>query len=765
MKWGINLDKINELINKMTLEEKVSLTVGSSGWTTKAIERLSIPSIFMSDGPLFGLGKMVDDDELYTDTIKATCFPTASCLASSWNLELLKNTGEALGRECQANDIDILLGPGVNMKRSPLGGRNFEYFSEDPMLTGELGAAFVLGVQSQGVGTSVKHFACNNQESERRSISVHVSERALREIYLKAFEIIVKKADPLTIMAAYNRLDREHCTQNRKLLTEILREEWGYDGLVISDWGAVKDKVESVIAGTGLEMPYKSTSANELLQGLKNGMITQQEIDESIECLLKIIFKVVNTRKQDIDFNKDSHHDIAIKAAEESMVLLKNEDKVLPIDRNEIRSIAVIGELAKQPRYQGAGSSKVNAIKVDNPFECIEDMCQDIECDYAEGYRIDDENIDRDLISKAKEVADRADIVLLFVGMPENFESEGYDRVNMGLPESHEILIDEISSVQKKVIVILQNGAPVTMPWISKVDGVLESYLAGQGGGRAIAEILFGEINPSGKLAESFPYKISDNPSYINFPGEGGCVKYGEGLYIGYRYYDKKEIEVLYPFGYGLSYTDFEIKNIRVNSKLIKDEKLEVYVTVENIGDRYGKEVVQLYVSDKVCTFDRPLKELKAFMKVGLDANEQKEIKFILEEEDFSFYNPLVKDWVVENGDFDILIGNSSANITCKETVTIESSKVYKSEYDEDTLMKLWLQEKRAKAIIYELMKYIPFIQIEGDKKGIDTITDLAELMEPFRYAMFLEQPLSMLKEYSEGRITDKMLQDITNSL
>lgn len=754
-------DRIKALIKEMTLEEKANLTVGSSGWTTAAIERLNIPSIFMSDGP-HGLGKMIDDDEFYTETVKATCFPTASCLASSWNIDLMYNIGEALGLECQANNVDILLGPGVNMKRSPLGGRNFEYFSEDPILAGELGAAFVNGVQSQGVGTSVKHYACNNQEFERRSINVEVNERALREIYLKAFEIIVKKAQPWTIMAAYNRLAGDHCTQNKKLLTEILKEEWKYDGVVISDWGAVKDKIQSVKSGTGLEMPYKSTSAEELLKGVKNGLIKEEEIDNSLEELLNIIFKAVSHRKENISFDKELHHELAKKAAAESIVLLKNKNNILPLDKNKVKSIAVIGELANEPRYQGAGSSKVNAIKVETPLKEISRICGDkVQCKYVKGYDINDDKINEQLISEAKEAAKTSEIALLFVGMPENFESEGYDRSHMSLPKSHEQLINEISAVSENIIVILQNGSAITMPWINKAKGILESYLAGQAGGSAVAEILFGDINPSGKLAESFPYKLSDNPSYINFPGDGGCVHYGEGLYIGYRYYDKKQMKILYPFGYGLSYTDFEIKNIRVNTKIIKGEKLEVSVTVKNIGTRYGKEVIQLYISDRLCSFDRPIKELKGFKKTDLHPNEEKEVKFILEEDSFSYYNPVVKDWVVESGEFDILIGNSSNNISCKETVTVQGTKVYKKNYDKNTLIKLWLEEKQAKEKIYKLCEYIPFIKDEADKKGIGVITDLQEIMESFSYAMFLEQPLSMLKEYSNGKITDEMLESI----
>jgi len=757
--------KVDVLIQEMTLEEKVNLTTGASGWTTAAVDRLNIPSIYMSDGP-HGLGKMIDDDEFYTQTMKATCFPTASCVASSWNVDLLYQMGIALGIECQTNNIDILLGPGVNMKRSPLGGRNFEYFSEDPILAGELGASFVKGVQSQGVGTSVKHYACNNQEYERRLIDVHVEVRAFREIYLKAFEIIVKKAKPWTIMAAYNRLDGYYCTQNRNLLIDILKKEWGYEGVVISDWGAVQDKVQSVKAGTGLEMPYKPTSAEVLLKGVREGRILEEEIDERLKELLGVILQAIHSRKKHVSYDETLHHELAKKVAGESMVLLKNQHEVLPLNISAVKSIAVIGELAEMPRYQGAGSSKVNASKIETPLEAIKQVCQrTIQCRYAKGYRIKEDIMDAKLILEAKQLAELVDTVLLFVGMPENFESEGYDRAHMGLPASHEHLIDEITATGTNVVVILQNGSPITMPWQDKVKGILESYLSGQAGGAAVAAILFGHINPSGKLAESFPCKLSDNPSYINFPGEGGMVHYGEGLYIGYRYYDKKEMDVLYPFGYGLSYTDFIMDNMSVYNRMAEDGQIEVRIKVKNIGSRSGKEVVQLYISNPSNNYSQPVKALKAFKKVYLESNEEKEVLFILEEDMLTYYNPIIQEWVVESGEFELLIGNSSRNILCKEHVKVEARKVYKKHYTMDTLMKLWFEEKQAKEKIYQLFKYIPFIKEVADEKGITVITDLKEIMDTFRYAMFLEQPLSTLKEYSEDTITDVMLEEIINSL
>ncbi|HLV09360.1 MAG TPA: glycoside hydrolase family 3 C-terminal domain-containing protein, partial [Halanaerobiales bacterium] len=602
---------IKKIISKMTLEEKAGLCSGKDWWNTRAVKRLGIPSIMMSDGP-HGLRKLLQESD-QQKSVPATCFPTASALASSWDRKLLNETGKALGEECQAEGVSVLLGPGANIKRSPLCGRNFEYYSEDPYLSSELATAYIKGVQSQGVGTSLKHFVANNQEHRRMSVDAWIDERVLREIYLASFETAVREAQPWTVMCSYNRVNGEYASEHPYLLTDILKKEWGYEGFVVSDWSAVNERVDALRAGLELEMPTShGVGDRKIVEAVKKGELEEEVLDRAVERLLKIIFRIVDNKKENAEYDQEAHHQLARKIARESMVLLKNEDNILPLKQED--SIAVIGAFAREPRFEGGGSSHVNPAKLDCAYDEIKKIAEIAEVTYTEGYRLDSDKTDKELLEEAKKVAQQADIAVIFAGLPDHFESEGYDRKHLRLPDSHRELIEEISKVQENLVVVLSNGAPVEMPWLDQVKGLLESYLGGQAAGGAVADLLFGRANPCGKLAETFPRKLSDNPSFLNFPGEGDRVDYHEGLFVGYRYYDFKEIEPLFPFGYGLSYTDFEYTGISVDKKELKaGESLQVNVMVKNRGKMKGKEIVQLYVRDIESTVIRPEKELKGF--------------------------------------------------------------------------------------------------------------------------------------------------------
>lgn len=671
---------IKEQIKEMTLEEKASLCSGFDFWNTKAIERLGIPSIMMTDGP-HGLRKQVGDtDHLgINKSVPSTCFPSAAGLACSWDKEMVKKVGAAIGEECQAENVAIVLGPGANIKRSPLCGRNFEYFSEDPYLSSKLSADFIKGVQSQGVGTSLKHFAVNNQEYKRMSIDAVVDERTLREIYLASFEEAVKEGQPWTVMSAYNKVNGDYCSENKQLLTEVLKGEWGFDGLVVTDWGGVNERDLGLAAGLDLEMPSSGgIGDNKIIEAVKAGRIAEDVLDRAVERILKIVFKAVDNKQENAVYNQEEHHAIAREAARESMVLLKNEDNILPI--REVESIAVIGSFAKNPRYQGGGSSHINPTKIDSIYEELEKVAGDkTTFSYAEGYSLKSDVLNESLIEEAVEAAKQASVAVIFAGLPERYESEGFDRKHLNIPDNHRILIEAIAEVQNNIIVVLSNGAPIEMPWLDKVKGLLEGYLCGQALGGAIADILFGLANPSGKLAETFPKKLIHNPSYLNFPGDGETVEYREGIFVGYRHYDTRDVEPLFPFGYGLSYTSFEYCDLQVDKKQIKDaETITVTVKIKNTGGMEGKEVVQLYVRDVESTMPRPEKELKGFEKVSLQPGEEKTVTFELGKRAFAYYNVKLKDWHVETGTFEILVGKSSRNILLRDKVDVESTVTIK---------------------------------------------------------------------------------------
>jgi beta-glucosidase len=602
-------EKIKDLIAKMTLEEKAAMCSGADFWHTESCERLGIPASMVSDGP-HGLRKQDDKaDHLgVNESIKAVCFPAGCGTAASFNRDLLYHMGETLGNECQAEGVSVILGPAVNIKRSPLCGRNFEYYSEDPLVASEIAGSLIRGVQSKHVGTSLKHFLANNQETRRMSVNEIIDERTLNEIYLAAFEGAVKKAKPWTVMCSYNRINGTYAAAHHKYLTETLRDKWGFDGYVMSDWGAVNDRVEDLKAGLDLEMP-SSMGVNDklIVEAVQNGTLEEKVLDTAVERILNIVYRYTENRDTEAVFNLDHDHEVAKKVAEETIVLLKNEN-VLPLTEGE--EIAFIGKYAKKPRYQGGGSSHINSHKITGALDAAE-AAGNTHIVYAQGFDDKEDKTDEVLLAEAVETAKKAKAAVIFAGLPDAFESEGFDRKHMRMPDCQNELIERVAAVQPNTIVVLHNGAPVEMPWADRVKGILEAYLGGQAVGGAEYAILFGKVNPSAKLPETFPKQLEDNPSYLAGFGEGDHVEYREGIFVGYRYYDKKKMDVLFPFGYGLSYTTFAYSNLRLDKKTMKDtEELTVSVDVTNTGDRTGKEVVQLYVADKDSTVIRPVKEL-----------------------------------------------------------------------------------------------------------------------------------------------------------
>ena len=695
----MTVGKIRELVAQMTLEEKAAMCSGADFWHTEAVERLGIPASMVSDGP-HGLRKQDQEaDHLgVNDSIKAVCFPAGCGTAASFNRDLLRVMGETLGNECQAEGVSVILGPAVNIKRSPLCGRNFEYYSEDPLVASEIASALIQGVQSKNVGTSIKHFLANNQETRRLSSDSRVDERTLHEIYLAAFEGAVKKAKPWTVMCSYNKINGTYAAQNHQYLTETLREQWGFDGYVMSDWGAVNNRVEDLKAGLDLEMPTSLGANDKLIVGaVLSGELDESVVDAAVEHILNIVFRYEENRDKNAVFDKDKDHETARRVAEETIVLLKNEG-VLPL--SEKQKVAFIGQYAKTPRYQGGGSSHINSHKITSALEAASGMDNIV---YAQGFDDAQDKTDEKLLAEAVEAARSAQVAVIFAGLPDKYESEGFDRKHMAMPDYQNELIEKIAAVQPNTVVVLHNGSPVEMPWVDKVKGIVEAYLGGQAVGGAICDILFGRVNPSAKLPETFPIKLEDNPSYLSYIGEGDMVEYREGIFVGYRYYDKKKMDVLFPFGHGLSYTTFEYSNLIVDKEKLKDtDTLRVTVDVTNTGTMAGKEVVQLYVADKESTVIRPVKELRDFAKVELKPGETKTVTFTLDKRAFAYYSVKIHDWHVETGEFDILIGKSSRDIVLTKTVTVESTVKLPFVYTTDTTMGDVKKDPRAWKIVQE---------------------------------------------------------------
>jgi beta-glucosidase len=734
------MTKINDLIKKMSLEEKATLCTGASPWTTTPIERLGIPELTVSDGP-HGVRRVPDVNDLIATSLPATCFPTASCTASTWDLDLIHAMGQALAEECIALKVDVVLGPGTNMKRTPLGGRNFEYFSEDPYLAGQMAASFITGVQSKGVGTSLKHFAANNQETRRMTINADIDERTLREIYLPAFETAVKNAKPWTVMCAYNKLNGTYGAENHRLLIDILTDEWGFEGFVVSDWTAVHDRVASLKGGLDLEMPGpREQRVKAVVEAVRSGTLDEFILDESVRRILGIVFKAAETSKGgSVDIA--AHHTLARRIAAEGMVLLRNNG-ILPLKKQQ--HISVIGRAAKEAHFQGGGSSHINPTQVDNPFNELQKLAGDAELSYAEGYPADD-SFNQVLIDEAVKNAHNANMALLYLALPETKESEGYDRSDLDLTSQQIALIKAVTAVQPKTIVILNNGAPVVMSeWIDGTAAVLEAWMMGQAGGGAIADVLYGKVNPSGRLAETYPLKLVDTPAYINFPGENGEIRYGEGIFIGYRYYDAKEIPVQFPFGYGMSYTTFVFKNPKVSAANFRDvDGLTVSVDLTNTGKVAGKEVIQVYVHDHKSGLVRPPKELKGFAKVELQPGETKTVTLVLDFRAFAYYHPAYKQWITEDGEFDILIGASSADIRCVQTVTLQSTLQLPSLLNRESTVRDWMEDPRGRRFLTSFIQQLPaqmqaiFFRGEGEVIGMDTNSFYMDMSLPGRLHHF----------------------------
>lgn len=667
--------KHKDLISQMTLKEKASLCSGKDFWHLKSIERLGLPEIMVCDGP-HGLRKQNAENKKVGigNSYPATCFPTAVTTACSWDRDLIYKMGQALAEECLQHGVSVLLGPGVNMKRSPLCGRNFEYFSEDPELAGEMGAAFIAGVQSKGIGTSLKHFAGNSQEMKRMTSNSIIDERALREIYLRAFEKAVKKSQPWTVMNAYNLLNGTYCSENDWLQNKVLRDEWGFKGAVVSDWGAVNDRVAGLNAGNDLEMP-SSGGVNDakIVEAVKCGVIDETTLDERVDKLIDIILKGAANKKPGYKFDVKAHNLLSRQIAEQSMVLLKNDGNILPLKRVEGEYVAVIGAFADNPRYQGAGSSIINPTMIDSGRRAFNNS--PISVKFADGYDRSGKRKNEDAyITEACNLAKNASKAVVFIGLTDDYESEGFDRSTMKLPDGHNRLVEAVSRVNDNVIVVLEGGSPVEMPWADDVKAILNAYLGGQSVAPAIVDVLTGKANPCGKLAETYPVCLKDTPTSFRYPDSKEDVQYRESIFIGYRYYDKVERNVRFPFGFGLSYTSFEYSDIKLKKKnLTKGEGAKITFTIKNTGDVAGSEIAQVYVAKPESKIFRAPKELKGFVKIHLDPGEEKKVSVELDDRAFTFWNTATEDWCVESGEYKILVGASSRDIRLEAVAKMKS--------------------------------------------------------------------------------------------
>ena len=672
-----------ELVQLMTLEEKCSLLSGLDTWHTQPIQRLGIPAVMVSDGP-HGLRKQDDKaDHLgINESIKAVCFPNACATAASFDRGMLRRIGEAIGDQCQHEQVAVNLGPAINIKRSPLCGRNFEYLSEDPYLAGELAVNIIQGIQSRNIGVSVKHFAANNQEHRRMSSDSVIDMRTLREIYLPAFEAAAKRGKAWTFMCSYNKLNGEFASQHKWLLTDLLRGEWGFDGYVMSDWGAVSDRAKGVEAGLDLEMPASHGERDrEVAQAVREGRLDEKYVDLCVERILEISQRYLKNAKPDTPWDLEADHALAGELAADCMVLLKNEDSVLPLKDGE--SVAIIGEFARKPRYQGGGSSHINSFRVTSLLDAVQDKPG---VTYAQGYRIDG-GADAALVAEAIEAAKKAHKAVVVAGLPDSFESEGYDREHMRMPEDQVALIEAVAAANPNTVVLLYNGSPIEMPWIDRVKGVVEGYLAGQNVGYANRAVLWGEVSPSGRLPESFPKRLEDTPCYLTYGGEGNRAVYAEGVFVGYRYYTAKKLDVLFPFGYGLSYTKFAYSNLRLSAESITDaDALTAYVDVTNVGDVPGKEVVQLYVSSPKCEVFRPVRELKGFEKVSLQPGETKTVTIQLDKRAFAYWCEEIHDWYAPSGTYQIQICRHADEVILSAPVEMVSPALPQAPYTPDTI-------------------------------------------------------------------------------
>ena len=665
---------IETTLAALTLEQKASLTSGGDFWHTQAIPEADLPAVMVSDGP-HGLRKQSDDSDAMGlgGSDPATCFPPAVTLGSTWDTALARRVGAAIGAEALAADVAVVLGPGVNIKRSPLCGRNFEYFSEDPFLSGRMGAAWVSGVQSLGVGTSLKHYAANNQETDRLRVSADVDERTLREIYLPAFEHVVRTARPTTVMCAYNRVNGTHASQDPWLLTEVLRQEWGFEGLVVSDWGAVNDRVAALAAGLDLEMPPSGTD-RDVVDAVRSGQLPEEVLDRAVRRVLTLVARAATRPGHPPAVDVAAHHALAREVAAAGAVLLRNQDGILPLDPDGTEVVGVVGELARTPRYQGAGSSQVVPTHLEAALDALVAAVGTERVGFAPGYRLDG-TPDATLVAEAVEVAREADVVVAFLGLPPSAESEGFDRADIDLPADQLGLLRAVHEVNQRVVVVLANGGLVSLSgWQDQAMALLAGGLPGQAGGLATADLLLGRANPSGRLTETIPLRLEDTPSYLYFPGGEQHVRYGEGIYVGYRHHETLGTPVAYPFGFGLSYTSFVLADLELERT--GPNSVEVTVSVTNTGGAAGSEVVQVYVHDREAPVDRPEHELKAFAKVHLAPGETEVVRMALDEEAFRYWSPARQRWAVHPGEMEVRVGTSSRHIALREVVAVAGDGV-----------------------------------------------------------------------------------------
>ena len=743
---------IKALISQMTLEEKAGLCSGDDFWHTKAVERLGIPRSMVSDGP-HGLRKQDEEaDHLgINDSIKAVCFPTACATAASFDPEMIREMGEAIGDSCQHEKLSVVLGPAVNIKRSPLCGRNFEYFSEDPFLAGAMATAIIQGIQSRNVGTSIKHFAMNSQEHRRMSSSSDADERTIREIYFPAFEQAVKEAQPWTVMCSYNKINGVYASENPWLLTDVLRKEWGFEGYVMSDWGAVSDRVAGVAAGLDLEMPASGgVNDRKIVEAVKAGKLDEKLVDQACERILNIVYRYLDNAKPETPWDKEAQHAQAARIAAECMVLLKNEDGILPLDKAD--EIAFIGEFAKKPRFQGGGSSHINCFRTTGAVEAAKGL----KVTYIPGYSVEKDEATDEMIAAAAAAAKKAKVAVVFAGLPDSYESEGYDRSHMRMPDCQNRLIEAVAAANPSTVVVLHNGAPVEMPWIGKVKAVLEAYLGGQAVGEAAVRVLYGDVNPCGKLPETFPVRLEDNPSYLYYGGEGNVTEYREGVFVGYRYYDKKQMDVLFPFGHGLSYTTFVFSDLKLSADAIRDtDTLTVRATVKNTGSRAGKTVAQLYIGDPESTPIRPVRELKGFVKVALQPGESKEVSFTLDKRSFAYWNKEIHDWHVETGDFTIEVGASSRDLPLKGSVKVESTVELPRHYTMDSIFMDIMADPKAKAVIMPMIQKTMEIFGHEEQEGTSEAAKEA-VTEDMTMAMMKYMPLRGVFSFGGGVTTEE---------
>ena len=723
-------------VNDLTLEEKAALTSGTNPWSLGNVAAKGLPNYTITDGP-HGLRKAQNTGSMdVEENVPATCFPPAAGMACSWNPELVERVGEAMGEECIQEQVAVILGPGVNIKRNPLGGRCFEYWSEDPYLAGHTAVGIVKGVQSKGVGTSLKHFAANNQETDRLRISATISPRAMREIYLPAFEYIVKTAQPWTVMCSYNKINGVFSSQNRWLLTDVLRGEWGFKGIVMSDWGAASDRVAALNAGLNLEMPPSNTD-NQIVAAAKDGRIPATQLDEMAQGMIDLVAKARPAMSRDgYRYDVDAHNEVARQAAVESMVLLKNEDATLPVAKGA--KIAVIGEFARTPRYQGAGSSLINPTKLTSFLDALEE--RGVAADFAPGFTLDDAAQDPALTEQAVTAAEQADVVLLFLGLPAAYESEGFDRTTLDIPAKQVEVLEAVAAANPNVAVVLSNGSVVSLPWQGRAKAILETWLLGQAGGAALADVIFGDETPSGKLAQTIIDDVNDDPSAMNWPGEEGHVDYGEGVFVGYRYYDTFRKQVTYPFGYGLSYATFDVHDATVAKT--GPRTAEVTVTVTNTSDVAGAETVQVYVAPPKAKVARPVHELKGFAKVALEPGESKNVTIALDDRAFAYWSERFDDWHVEGGTYTVEVGVSSRDIISRLDVEIDDDGKIMN-LDEWSTFGEWLDDPIGAPILQHVLDDM------GKEAGRPIIPDSA-LMVMFLRSMPLRSLSVILGEAGE---------------